>query len=358
MVPVLDRPVMAHIVDLLHRQGFDDLIANLHYFPDSIKNYFGDALTYRFEEELLGTAGGVRNVADFFGDDPIVVVSGDALTDIDLNGLVERHRERRRHRHAHREEGARHARVRRGHPRRRRAHPGLPGEARSRRGALGPRQLRHLLLQPRDLRLLPRPSRSPTGPRTCSRRCSRTTCPSTCTRSTSYWNDVGSLDELKQGTFDALEGKLRIDGHRARRGAGRGRGHQLDDVTFVGPPVWVGRDVEIGVGTRADGPARDRRRLPHRRHLGACASRSSSPAPSFEAGDDPDRRDRRPRRDRRVSASPSERRRFDFVTTACAPRRTRAFLLFFSGLVFVVGQIEFNAWQVFCAALGFLYDLS
>ena len=44
MVPVLDRPVMAHIVDLLDGQGFDELIANLHYFPDSIKNYFGDRL--------------------------------------------------------------------------------------------------------------------------------------------------------------------------------------------------------------------------------------------------------------------------------------------------------------------------
>ena len=155
MVPVLDRPVMAHIVNLLNQQGFDDLIANLHYFPNSIKNYFGDTLTYSYEEELLGTAGGVRNVADFFGDDPIVIISGDALTDIDLRKLVERHTLGRRDCDADREEGARHARVRRGHPRRRRAHPGLPGEARSRRGAVGSRQLRHLRLQPRDLRLLP-----------------------------------------------------------------------------------------------------------------------------------------------------------------------------------------------------------
>src|SRR3954469_2119044 len=62
MVPVLDRPVMAHIVDLCNRQGFDELVANLHYFPDTIRDYFGDRLEYRYEEELLGTAGGVRNV--------------------------------------------------------------------------------------------------------------------------------------------------------------------------------------------------------------------------------------------------------------------------------------------------------
>src|SRR5438477_11345512 len=92
MVPVLDRPVMAHIVDLCRRQGFDQLIANLHYFPDTIRGYFGDALEYRYEEELLGTAGGVRNCADFFGDRTFLVISGDALTDLDLGALLERHR--------------------------------------------------------------------------------------------------------------------------------------------------------------------------------------------------------------------------------------------------------------------------
>src|SRR5918911_134226 len=93
MVPVLDRPVMAHILGSLKRQGFDEVIANLHYFPDAVKGYFGDRIEYRFEEELLGTAGGVRNVADFFGDDPVLVVSGDALTDVALTALLERHRQ-------------------------------------------------------------------------------------------------------------------------------------------------------------------------------------------------------------------------------------------------------------------------
>src|ERR671933_1080257 len=93
MVPVLDRPVMAHIVDLLDRHGIDKAIANLHYFPDTIQSYFGDRLEYRYEEELLGTAGGVRNCADFFGDETFLIISGDALTDIDLERFVRRHRE-------------------------------------------------------------------------------------------------------------------------------------------------------------------------------------------------------------------------------------------------------------------------
>ncbi|MBA2504512.1 MAG: nucleotidyltransferase family protein [Thermoleophilaceae bacterium] len=92
MVPVLDRPVMAHILGLLERQGFDEVVANLHYYPDTIRGYFGDRIEYRYEEELLGTAGGVRGVRDFFGEDPVLVISGDALTDIDLNALLERHR--------------------------------------------------------------------------------------------------------------------------------------------------------------------------------------------------------------------------------------------------------------------------
>ncbi len=70
------------------------MIANLHYFPDSIREYFGESgCTYRFEPELLGTAGGVRNCADFFGERAFLVISGDALTDIDLSAFAARHRE-------------------------------------------------------------------------------------------------------------------------------------------------------------------------------------------------------------------------------------------------------------------------
>src|SRR6202051_1383138 len=88
MVPVLDRPVMEHIVDLLDRHGFEQVIANLHYFPETIREHFGERLQYHLEPELLGTAGGVRACADFFGDDAFLVISGDALTDIDLRALA------------------------------------------------------------------------------------------------------------------------------------------------------------------------------------------------------------------------------------------------------------------------------
>lgn len=96
MVPVLNRPVMDHIVRLLARQGFTDVIANLYWFPDTIEGHFGDGsgfgvnLSYSHEDALNGTAGGVRVAADFF-DGPFVVISGDALTDIDLAAMREFH---------------------------------------------------------------------------------------------------------------------------------------------------------------------------------------------------------------------------------------------------------------------------
>ena len=79
MVPVLDRPVMEHILDLLDRHSFGPVIANLHHFPDTIREYFGDRVSYSYEPELLGTAGGVRECAQFFGSEPFLVVSGEAL---------------------------------------------------------------------------------------------------------------------------------------------------------------------------------------------------------------------------------------------------------------------------------------
>jgi mannose-1-phosphate guanylyltransferase/mannose-1-phosphate guanylyltransferase/phosphomannomutase len=92
MVPVLNRPVMEHIVRLLSRHGFTETIANLHWFPELIEAHFGSGselgidLSYSFEEQLLGTSGGVRYAAEFLGDS-FLVISGDALTDIDLTAM-------------------------------------------------------------------------------------------------------------------------------------------------------------------------------------------------------------------------------------------------------------------------------
>jgi NDP-sugar pyrophosphorylase family protein len=98
MVPILNRPVMEHLLHLLRRHGARELAANLHYHPDKIRTYFGDGsafgvdLRYNLENELVGTAGGARAFRDFLSDGTFVVVSGDGLTDIDLPALLAAHR--------------------------------------------------------------------------------------------------------------------------------------------------------------------------------------------------------------------------------------------------------------------------
>ncbi len=97
MIPLANYPLMANTVRLLQQHGFVDLIANLHYHGDCISNYFADGrdfgvnLQYSPEEELMGTAGGVKRCA-WFLNETFVIVSGDALTDIDLTKLVQAHR--------------------------------------------------------------------------------------------------------------------------------------------------------------------------------------------------------------------------------------------------------------------------
>ncbi len=256
MVPVLDRPVMAHILDLLQRHGFEEVVANLHYFPDSIRAYFGEELSYRHEPELLGTAGGVRGCAEFFGEEPFLVISGDALTDIDLSAFVARHRETggiatlavKRVRDT-REYGVvlhdRDGRI-----------TGFqekpePDEALSDLGNCGiyifdPAIFEHFPERPfvdwaQDVfpALLEHDV------------------PFHIHEVHDYWNDVGSLAELRQGTFDALRGELRlqIDGREVAPGiVVAGEQRSLPEDLEAEGPVWVGAGVRIGAGVRLTGP--------------------------------------------------------------------------------------------------------
>lgn len=92
MVTVVDRPLMAHTLDLLERHGVERTLANLHHLPDVIESYFGGRLLYTREDRLLGTAGAVRAAARFLGEDTGLVVYADTLTDVDLTGLLASHR--------------------------------------------------------------------------------------------------------------------------------------------------------------------------------------------------------------------------------------------------------------------------
>jgi mannose-1-phosphate guanylyltransferase len=257
MVPVGNRPTLELILRLLAKQGFTEVISNLHWFPDTIRDRIGDGsalgvdLTYSYEEELLGTAGGVRNVRDYFGSDPFVVMAGDALTDVDLRALAETHV----------------------------AHDGLatlvvkrvkdtgeygvivtggdgriqgfqekpdPAEALSDRAncmiyALSPEIFDYFPdRQVIDFALDVFPALLEHD------------VPFHVHVTDAYWNDVGSLPEYLQGNLDALTGAVAVEP------AGEvlnGDGSALGDGVELSDRVLIGDGVRIGDGARIDGPA-------------------------------------------------------------------------------------------------------
>jgi len=96
LVPVLNRPVMEHMIAYLRQFGVEDVILTLNYLPDAIRDYFGDGndfgvrLTYCFEKDPLGTAGAIKNAAQYL-DGPFIVLNGDIFTEMDLADMYSFH---------------------------------------------------------------------------------------------------------------------------------------------------------------------------------------------------------------------------------------------------------------------------
>ena len=99
MVPLLNKPTIDYCVELLKKNGVTDITVTLHYLPDMIREHlkdgeaFGVNITYCVEERPLGTAGSVRAAAGDC-DDTVIVVSGDAMTDINLREVMDAHKTR------------------------------------------------------------------------------------------------------------------------------------------------------------------------------------------------------------------------------------------------------------------------
>jgi mannose-1-phosphate guanylyltransferase/mannose-1-phosphate guanylyltransferase/phosphomannomutase len=270
MVPVLNRPVMEHILRLLARHGFEETIANLHWFPDLIRDHFGDGsaqgvkLTYSFEDQLLGTSGGVRKAADFLGDS-FLVISGDALTDIDLAAMRSFHA----------------------------SHDGIATLATKRvedttqfgvaitdsEGRIGgfqekPQPSEALsdlancgiyMFRKEIFDYFPAPGTSkaagegaPDGFADWAMdvfpRLLEGDVPFYSHEIDAYWNDIGNLVELREGNLDALEGRVEVeqegevvDGYRS--------GEPVGDEGELAGPVLLGPGCEIGDDVRIDGPA-------------------------------------------------------------------------------------------------------
>ena len=100
MVPIGNLPMMEHVVHLLKKNGFDDILSLIFYQSEAIKNHFKDGkkfgvrMEYLLPDQDYGTAGAVRYAADFCNE-TVMVISGDVLTDFDLAAAFKFHKERK-----------------------------------------------------------------------------------------------------------------------------------------------------------------------------------------------------------------------------------------------------------------------
>ncbi|MDX6602478.1 MAG: mannose-phosphate guanylyltransferase [Solirubrobacterales bacterium] len=270
MVPVVNRPVMEHSVRLLARHGFNEAIANLHWFPETIEGHFGDGsdfgikLSYSREEHLLGTAGGVRNAAGFLGDS-FLVVAGDALTDLDFAAMREFHE----------------------------SHDGIATMATKR---VADTDQYGVVIAGEDGRIqgfqekpdpaealsdlantciymfraeifdyFPEPGTSkaagPDDPDGFADWAMdvfpvllENDVPFYSHEIEAYWNDIGNLDELRQGNLDALHGDVQVEPGAPEVADGIRSASPLEGVEVEGPAL-IGSEVQFGPGARVQGPA-------------------------------------------------------------------------------------------------------
>jgi mannose-1-phosphate guanylyltransferase/mannose-1-phosphate guanylyltransferase/phosphomannomutase len=272
MVPVLNRPVIEHILELLARHGFREVVANLYWFPELIRERLGDGsrlgveLSYSEEQALLGTAGGVRNAAGFLGDE-FLVISGDALTDIDLAAMREIHRSH---------DGLATLATRRvedtsqfgvvicgedGRVQGFQEKPD-PAEALSDLANCGIYMFGAEIFDyfPADGRSKAAGPDDPPGfadwaldvlPALLD-----ADVPFYSHEVNAYWNDIGNLEELWQGNMDALAGGVLLDEGVPEVAVGirAGEDTELGDAE-IEPPVLLGPGVQLGAEVRIDGPA-------------------------------------------------------------------------------------------------------
>ena len=271
MVPVMNRPVMEHILRLLSGHGFENVVANLHWFPEVIEDRFGDGsmagveLKYSREQALLGTAGGVRNAAGMLGDE-FLVISGDALTDIDLSAMREFHRSH---------DGVATLATRRvedtsgfgvvitddsGRVQGFQEKP-EPSEALSNLANCGIYMFDAAIFD-----FFPGPGESglagPEDPEGFADwaydvfpALLESGEPFFSHEVDAYWNDIGTIPEMLRGNFDGLTGAISLDPGLPERveGIWAPEGFELGGIELEGP-VLIGEGAEIGSGSALTGP--------------------------------------------------------------------------------------------------------
>src|SRR3954447_5149278 len=277
VAPALNRPILAWIADLLGGHGFTEVVTNLSYLPEQIREVLGDgwqcglAATYSEEPEPLGTAGGVGKVRDFLAEtDSFLIISGDALTDIDLSAMREAHE-------ANVERGAILTIATKRVEDTTQFGVAITGDDGRIQGfqekpepaeALSDLANCGIYMFKREIfdHFPPPDSKSPAGdddqppgfvdwamdifPALLDG-----DVPFYSHEIDAYWNDVGSVEEFVQGNLDALSGAVGIEppAPAVQEGVYAGEGSDLDGVK-VKPPVLIGPGCHVGGGANLQGP--------------------------------------------------------------------------------------------------------
>ena len=257
LMPVLNRPIAEHTLAWLRGHGVTEVIMTLHYLPDAVQAYFQDGrefgvqLSYAVEElRPLGTAGCVRHVAAWLPE-TFVVVSGDVITDVNLQAAIRFHRERgakvtviltqvpdpAEFGVVITDEAGRILRL---------LEKPTPGEVFSDRVNMGA-----YVVEPEVLAYLPAAEPADFA-RDLLPRLLAAGEPVYGFLATGYWCDVGNLERYRQVQWDALTGRVRLASPYRQVQAGVWLGEQvrLDPSVVWEPPVLIGHHCRIGPGVR------------------------------------------------------------------------------------------------------------
>jgi len=262
MMPVANRPVLHHLLNLLRLHAIDQVGINLHAAPGMIESYFGDGATldmeirWSHEPELLGTAGGTKKLERFWGGEAILITSGDGLHDIDVTALLGHHKRT----------GAlatlavkpvqdpssygvlildRDTRVRGFQEKPTR------DEARSDLANCGV-----YVIEPELLERIPKDTFMDFGSDLWPTLVAAGE-PIFAYTTMAYWNDVGDLDALRNGILDAVLGNVRVEipGEEISPGIWAEEGCEIHPDAQVDGPVVLGRNVVVQAGAQVRGPA-------------------------------------------------------------------------------------------------------
>ena len=253
MTPLLGRPVMEHIINLLKAHGVNDICVTLCYKPQAVMDYFGSGdrlgvqLTYFIEEEPLGTAGSVKSCMTHLGGEDFLVISGDCVCDLDLTALAAFHRERGAHatlglyRHPNPLEYGLVLTGAEGRVERFVEKPGW--------GQVFTDQINTgiYVLSPAAMERVPQDEAWDFG-RDLFPALLREGGPLYALPLEGYWRDMGDCGAYLASVCDALSGKVTLDMGLPKRAPGVWSAQPLPQDLNLVPPCWIGSGVSLGTG--------------------------------------------------------------------------------------------------------------